>query len=178
MNLKNNRRRRASRDAIENTFIELLQTKSLNEITVSDICKKAGLNRSTFYANYMDIYQLADTIRETLEDNLNDLYRSEIAGGYNSNDYLPLFRHIKENQPFYNTYFKLGYDNQYKILKYDTDLARDHFGNHFIDYHCEFFKSGITAIIKHWLSNGCLETPEEINGILMSEYRGRKMEET
>ena len=63
----------------------------------------------------------------------------------------PLFRHIKENQPFYNTYFKLGYDNQYKILKYDTDLARDHFGNCFIDYHCEFFKSGITAIIKHWL---------------------------
>ena len=51
-------------------------------------------------------------------------------------------------------------------------------GNRFIDYHCEFFKSGITAIIKHWLSNGCLETPEEINGILMSEYRGRKMEET
>ena len=153
MNIKNNRRRRASRDAIENIFIELLQTKSLNEISVSDICKKAGLNRSTFYANYMDIYQLADTIRETLEDNLNDLYRSEISGGYNSNDYLPLFRHIKENQPFYNTYFKLGYDNQYKILKYDTDLARDHFGNRFIDYHCEFF-------------------------ILMSEYRGRKMEET
>ena len=178
MNIKNNRRRRASRDAIENTFIELLQTKSLNEITVSDICKKAGLNRSTFYANYIDIYQLADTIRETLEDNLNELYRSEISGGYNSNDYLPLIRHIKENQPFYNTYFKLGYDNQSKILKYDTDLARDHFGNHFIDYHCEFFKSGITAIIKHWLSNGCLETPEEINGILMSEYRGRKMEET
>ena len=116
MNIKNNRRRRASRDAIENIFIELLQTKSLNEITVSDICKKAGLNRSTFYANYMDIYQLADTIRETLEDNLNDLYRSEISGGYNSNDYLPLFRHIKENQPFYNTYFKLGYDNQYKIF--------------------------------------------------------------
>ena len=97
MNIKNNRRRRASRDAIENIFIELLQTKSLNEISVSDICKKAGLNRSTFYANYMDIYQLADTIRETLEDNLNDLYRSEISGGYNSNDYLPLFRHIKEN---------------------------------------------------------------------------------
>ncbi len=50
MNIKNNRRRRASRDAIENIFIELLQTKSLNEISVSDICKKAGLNRSTFYA--------------------------------------------------------------------------------------------------------------------------------
>ena len=52
MNIKNNRRRRASRDAIENIFIELLQTKSLIEITVSDICKKAGLNRSTFYQLY------------------------------------------------------------------------------------------------------------------------------
>ena len=43
MNIKNNRRRRASRDAIENIFIELLQTKSLNEISVSDICKKSRI---------------------------------------------------------------------------------------------------------------------------------------
>ena len=45
----------------------LIQTKELNEISVSDICKRAGLNRTTFYANYSDIYGLADTIRERLE---------------------------------------------------------------------------------------------------------------
>lgn len=64
MNTKNNKRKRDSIQKIEQVLIEFLQTKELNQIRVSDICKKANLNRSTFYANYIDIYELADTIRE------------------------------------------------------------------------------------------------------------------
>ena len=60
MNTANNRRRRESVERIEKVFIDMLQTKELNEISVSDICKQAGLNRTTFYANYTDIYGLAD----------------------------------------------------------------------------------------------------------------------
>lgn len=71
------------------------------------------------------------------------------------------------------TYFKLGYDNNYRIVKYDTALAKEHFGNRFIEYHMEFFRAGITKIIKMWLFNGCKETPEEMMEILNTEYRGR-----
>ena len=38
----------------------------------------------------------------------------------------------------------------------------------------EFFKSGLTKIIKMWLENGCQETPEEMFEIIKSEYRGRE----
>ena len=62
MNIKNNRRRRQSKERIEKAFIESLQTKELHQITVSDICKACQLNRSTFYANYEDIYDLADKV--------------------------------------------------------------------------------------------------------------------
>ena len=75
---------------------------------------------------------------------------------------------------FYRTYFKLGYDNNYKIVTYDTELAKKHFQSRFIDYHMEFFKSGLTRIIKIWLQNGCRETPEEMFEILKSEYQGRE----
>ena len=119
MNIKNNKRKRASMQKIEQVLIELLQTKELNQISVSDICKRANLNRSTFYANYVDIYGLADTIREKLEAQVADLYKNEIMQGFNSHNYLLLFRHIKENQIFYRTYFKLGYDETYQILTYD-----------------------------------------------------------
>ncbi len=173
MNTKNNKRKRESRAKIESVFVELLQMKELNQITVSDLCKLAELNRSTFYANYVDIYQLAGVVRETLEQNFCELYHNEIANHFNSNDYLKLFRHIAENPLMYQTYFKLGYDNQFQIVAYDTNLASEHFGDRFIPYHMEFFKSGITAIIKLWLRNGCRETPEEMNEIITSEYRGR-----
>ena len=160
-------------ERIEKVFIELLQTKELNEISVSDICKRAGLNRTTFYANYADIYGLADAIRDKLENEVSGLYKEEVTEGFNSNDYLKLFRHIKDNQIFYNTYFKLGYDNNYKIIRYDTALARVHFQNRFIEYHMEFFKAGITHIIKLWLKNGCKESPEDMFEIIKSEYQGR-----
>ena len=45
MNKKNNRHRRESVERIEGAFMELLQTRELNEITVSEICKLCGLNR-------------------------------------------------------------------------------------------------------------------------------------
>ncbi len=174
MNTPNNRRKKESRERIEKVFIELLQTKELDKISVSDICKKAELNRTTFYANYTDIYGLADTIRDRLENELFDLYKEEYARGINSNDYLKLFRHIRDNQLFYQTYFKLGYDNNYKIIRYDGELAGKYFPNGFVNYHMEFFKAGITQIIKMWLKGGCRESPEEMFEIIKSEYRGRE----
>ena len=173
MNTPNNKRKRESMERIEKVFIQLLQGKELDEISVSDLCKRAGLNRTTFYANYTDIFGLADAIRDKLEIAVSALYNDEISQGYNSNDYLKLFRHIKENQIVYQTYFKLGYDNNYKIIRYDTALAREHFQNRFIEYHMEFFRAGITQIIKLWLKNGCKESPEDMVEIIKSEYRGR-----
>ena len=173
MNTPNNKRKKESMDRIEKVFIELLQTKELDEISVSDICKRAGLNRTTFYANYTDIYGLADAIRDKLENEVSDLYREEVTQGFNSKDYLKLFRHIKDNQIFYKTYFKLGYDNNYKIFRYDTALAYKHFQNKFIEYHMEFFKAGITQIIKIWLNGGCKESPEDMFEIIKSEYSRR-----
>ena len=49
MNIPNNKRKKESQIKIQKVFIELIQTKEINEITVSDICKIARLNRSTFY---------------------------------------------------------------------------------------------------------------------------------
>lgn len=173
MNTPNNKRRRESCQKIEKAFMELLQSKELSEITVSQLCKITGLNRSTFYANYMDIYDLADKLRKALDDNFEQMYSAEIEQGFNSNDYLRLFRHIYENRLFYRTYLKLGYAHEYRIFTYDTALAREHFGNRFIEYHCEFFRAGITKIIEIWLEGGCKESPEDMEEIIKSEYRGR-----
>ena len=173
MNTKNNRRRRASVERIEKAFIEMLQLKELNKITVSDICKRCELNRSTFYANYLDIYDLADKVRAHLEEEVNRLYEAEQQQKFNSNDYLRLFRHIQDNQLFYRTYFKLGYDTQFKPKDYDIHQAKRHFDNQHIAYHIEFFRSGFNAIVKMWLAGGCKETPEEMERMILSEYRGR-----
>ena len=172
MNTKNNKRRRESQEKIEKVFINLLQKYEIKEITVSDIIKNAGLNRSTFYANYLDIFDLADKTREKLESEFSNLfadydYFNERTGA------LKMFKHIKDNQIFYKTYFKLCYDDKYLISVYDTKRAEKEQIDNNIKYHIEFFRNGLNAIIKLWLANGCRETPEEMAEVLKQEYRGR-----
>ncbi len=173
MNTFNNKRRQKSKEKIENVFIDMLETKEINEITVSDICKSASLNRSTFYANYTDIYDLAEKIKNNLKLQVKNLYQDEMIHSYNSNNYCKLFQHIKDNQPMYKLYFKLGFDNLKTEYLYDTALASHYFDNKNIEYHIEFFKAGFNSIVKIWLSKGCIETPEEMNEILISEYKNR-----
>lgn len=172
MNVKNNKRKRDSIEKIERAFIEMLQKKELNQISVTDICKETGLNRSTFYANFLDIYDLADKLREKLEQDFSAQFQEET----NRNS-VTMFRHIYENQIFYKTYFKLGYDDRHQTYIFDTTRAERDFQGKHIDYHIEFFRNGINAMIKLWLKGGCKETPEEMSEILISEYRGRRTEE-
>lgn len=172
MNVKNNKRKRDSMDKITKVFIELIQTKEISEISVTDICKKAGLNRATFYANYLDVYDLADRVLEELTSQVEDLYHDEITIGYNSNDYLKLLKHIYDNQLFYKTCFKLGIGEK-PIVQYDTADAEKYFGGKNVEYHAEFFRGGFNRIVKMWLDKGCPESPEDIAEVIHTEYQGR-----
>ena len=174
MNTVNNKRKKESQKKIESVFVELIQEKEIDQISVTDICKHANLNRTTFYANYIDIYDLADKIREKLEKDVESLYKDEFERQYNSNNFLKIFEHIKDNQMFYKTYFKLGFDNS-PIKYYDYNQAKEFYNDKYIDYHIEFFKAGLNAIIKKWLYNGCIETPEEINEIITAEYTKKEL---
>ena len=85
-----------------------------------------------------------------------------------------LFYHIRENQLFYKTYFKLRPTGQLKMIGYDANEAAACFGGQNIEYHIEFFGNGLNAVIQMWLKRNCRETPEEICAILESEYTGRR----
>lgn len=56
------------------TFEELMKFQSFEEIKVSDICSKAMINRSTFYAHYNDKYELLaeyiNSLKEVLSSEL------------------------------------------------------------------------------------------------------------
>jgi len=168
MNTKNNKRKRESVEKIEKAFINLLQTKEINQISVTEICKETGLNRSTFYASFIDIYDLADKLKEKLEEEFGKSFTEE-----SHRTSLNMFRHIYENQLFYKTYFKLGYDEKNTILTYDEDMIKKYPVSKNVKYHIEFFRRGLNAIIKMWLADGCRETPEEMDEILKAEYKGR-----
>ncbi len=175
MNTPNNKRRKESKKKIENALVKLLQHHELSEISVTDICKSAGVNRTTFYANYLDIYDLSEAVQKSLEEEVLGLYQDELEQRRSSHDFLKLFRHIKENPLFYKTYFKLNTGGKFRFVGYDIEQAALRFDSRHIEYHIEFFGNGLNAAIRKWLENNCRETPEEIFSIISEEYKGIKL---
>ncbi len=58
-------------EAIQDAFFLILKEKRLDKITVSDIIKRAGIVRSTFYNHYDNIPALLDAIEDKT---INDIF--------------------------------------------------------------------------------------------------------
>ena len=172
MNTHNNKRKRDSQEKIEKTFLQLIQKKNITEISVSTICEIAKLNRSTFFANYIDIYDLVEKVKSRMADEFAEFQISNNSM-QNPDGYLNMFKHIKENQIFFKTYFKLEDISISPITQYNIEMAKTFYNNEHIDYHIEFFRAGLNAIIKKWLNNNCQEAPEEMVEIITSEYKNK-----
>ena len=64
MKVKNlNRSSEKTKKIIKNTFAELIkENQALNKITVSELVKRADINRNTFYNHYGSIYDVAEEL--------------------------------------------------------------------------------------------------------------------
>ena len=91
MNTPNNKRKKESIETIEKVFANLIQKKNLSEISVTEICKLSKLNRTTFYTNFLDVYNLADKFRLRMEEQLKEVYKDEYDKQENSNDFFKAF---------------------------------------------------------------------------------------
>ena len=64
-----NRRVRMTKRMLKEALLELLEHKPLEKVTVTQVCARADVNRSTFYAYYESVEQLLREIEdEVLED--------------------------------------------------------------------------------------------------------------
>ncbi len=63
---------------IKEAYLKLCAKKTIEKITVTELCRKADINKSTFYLHYSDIYALADEAEdEIIEDILSGLNITE-----------------------------------------------------------------------------------------------------
>lgn len=72
--------------AIESALLHLLQKKEFSKITTQDICREALVSRSTFYAHYLDKYDLL----EKIVDHYSSLLQELIASRFSTSDKIDL----------------------------------------------------------------------------------------
>ena len=59
----NDRRVKRTKKLLRDSLFSLLQTKSINEITITELTEVADINRATFYFYYTDIFDMLDQIQ-------------------------------------------------------------------------------------------------------------------
>ena len=77
---ENDLRVKKTREAIEVAFLEMMKEKPIEKITITELAKRAKINKGTFYLHYQDIYDLHDKM-------LNRFFDEVMA----SIDYFSLF---------------------------------------------------------------------------------------
>lgn len=96
-----------TKNLLYTTLINLLKDYTFEEIKVSDICSKALINRSTFYAHYSDKYELLAACIQDIKEELAEKLRSN-KNISNTKEYymemLTLFlSHIDENRELFSS---------------------------------------------------------------------------
>ncbi len=182
MNTKNNRTFRNTQKIIRQILLELLEIHDLRQITVTDICKKARINRSTFYAHYLDIYDLMEKTEDELNHKLLDLYKDSGADNNNffSSKYIAIFlRYVSQYRNFYRNFIQnrksFPIEEGFQDLWYTMKLYYQNLGLMSEDemmYHFVYFQAGFTMVLKRWLDRDCKESPEEMADTLVRCFKG------
>ena len=117
MNTKNNQRSRLSKLLLKNALLDLLAEKGMVEkISVRELCEKAELNRSTFYAHYNEPRDvLAETEEEILTETAEYIRKigAEKTGG--GKEFLAaFFRYVRENDKTFRVLLITAADPSFK----------------------------------------------------------------
>ena len=87
MKNKEDLRIRKTKATLYKTYLDLITKKDYDQIKISDICKKANINRSTFYDHFKDKEELASSLlMNTKKELLNEI--NTISNNNSLQDYL------------------------------------------------------------------------------------------
>lgn len=166
------RRVRKTKDVLKKSLISLMKEKSINFITVKELCEKADINRGTFYLHYKDVFYMLDEIEKELFEEFQEMILShEIS--LDKIETKPIlkdiFTFIEQNSDFcmvvlcergdmvfvkkiVSLIYEKGYSDWSNIFKKeDKEL---------FDKYYSFILYGCIGLIDHWLKNGVKESPE------------------
>lgn len=163
-----------SRRLILEAFIQLMQEKKIEKITVTDIVKLADINRGTFYAHYQDtravIEQIENDIISKMLDFLNEFqYKSFFQNP------LPLLlkiaRCLEEDLEFYRILINSCGAEQFLIklkkifvtyMENDSDIPTQQKNSDEFYVRINFFAGGIINLYQIWFRG---ETDLSLNDI-------------
>ncbi len=172
--IKNNRRTIYTKKIIKEAFLELLSEKELQKITVTDICKRADVNRGTFYNYYTDTIDLFHQIEAQLIEKILPLIKidsdEELASWLSR-----LITILKEAQPL-SSILTRNYQNSHlikAIFQEVHEVAIESFATRYheddprlLEYYFTYFVRGVLGTVEEWLINDDGTSADDLSRVL------------
>lgn len=165
-----NRRVRMTKKIMRNTLLELLEVMPLEKISVTLLCQKADINRSTFYAYYNDISDLLKDMEDSVIKNL-PLKPAETIR-MSDEEYLitleGFFQYVRENDNLFRVLLiNLG-NGAFcqRLIEYvaETYIKHDHTSSR---YAYIYVANGAVGSMRAWISeNYPISTSEFASAVL------------
>lgn len=179
---------------MDRALLALLEKKDFAYITVSEICRQAGVNRSTFYLHYETIGDLLEETTRYLLDEFTSYFSADshhILGHFSDCDlqdlnfitteYLtPYLSYVRDNRRVFAVALShihtFGFEEVFQRLfahVFDPILTRFGYPPAHRMYVMRFYLNGLNAVVLHWLNTGCVESIDEVSGMIRDCVFGR-----
>lgn len=153
---------KVKREALVDVYITealllLLKKKEYKDISITEICKKAGVTRMSFYRNFEskeDI--LLKKVRTVTDGFLKESaisYKNDTASSY----FVKLFTHMKQQKKLCAALNKAGLMHAVKD-EFDRVFLNAYRGV-YDEYKSLFLAGGIYNVFLFWFLNGCRDDP-------------------
>lgn len=167
-NSKDERIRR-TQARIDAAFVDLLHRRAYGDIRVSQIVKKAGVGRPTFYAHYAT---KDDLLRSQFERIIAPLIRAT-AGDSPRIDATLFLAHVGSAQHFYKAFMGPNGGTAPRVLRDCLEtrvreiLALDSAPHSSLKQSAttRFVASSLTTVIECWIEQGARDTPQQVQAI-------------
>ncbi len=146
-----------SKTLIRSALVSLMQEKPFEKITITDIVRKADINRGTFYAHFKDSREVLERIRADALHEMEEAFYSLPADTV-MRDPRPLLERITKFLSEESSYYKMllsttgiqEFLNEIKqiAMKYflDSDLAKNHLNRDLLILRLDFIISAAAGI--------------------------------
>ena len=168
---KADQRVRYTKMVIKNSLLELMRDRSISKVTVTDICKKANINRNTFYSHYANQFELLSNIEDELYEEIRQVVGDTINLEASGKLSYEICKYIKANSNICEVLFSENGDKD--LLKRILYISHDfnikkwmkevkNIDQKLFDNWYTFTSYGSIAIIKKWVNSGMKESPSKI----------------
>ena len=148
-------------ESLQGALLQLITKKPYDSITVTELCKKAGVSRMAFYGNFESKDEIIVKILYGLQSELFVRIGSPFRQAVTHTWYLEMFNFAAEKATILKSIFCDGYQGKYLDLVNSMILRHKDMQPH-DSYQRLLWSGGIVNALVYWLSNDMSETPEQM----------------